>query len=84
MKNESLNNPFTWLVGLLAALAIGAAGIHLDGPDEIQAAQDVADYKAAVADSGVSLCKEFNRVPMWAKAGHLICRAPVVAQGEAP
>lgn len=82
MKNESLNNPFTWLVGILAALAV-AASCHLDGPTEIEAAQDMADYTAALADGGVSICVEFGRVPIWTKAGDLVCRAaaPVVAQG---
>ena len=87
MKNEPINNPFTWLVGFVAALTIAAAGIHLDGPDEIQAAHDVADYAAAVSDAGVSMCKEFGRVPVWTRAGDLVCRVavspPVVAQGGA-
>lgn len=85
MKNESPNNPFTWLVGFVAALAIAAAGMTLDGPTELEAAQDVADYSAAVSDGGVSLCKEFNRVPTWTKSGDLVCRlaGSVVAQGGA-
>lgn len=81
MKNESINNPFAWLTGLVAALAIAAAGVYLDGPTEIEAAQDVADYSAALADGGVAMCKEFGRVPVWTKAGDLVCRTPVVAQG---
>lgn len=81
MKTESLNNPFTWLVGVVAALAISAAGMTMDGPSEQEAAQDVADYSAAVADGGVSLCKEFDRVPVWTKAGDLVCRVPVVVAG---
>lgn len=87
MKNESLNNPFTWLLALVAALAIAASGVNLDGPTELEAAQDVADYSAALADGGVSLCAEFGRVPTWTKSGDLVCRAPVpvaVAQGSRP
>jgi len=73
----------TMSVGLLAILAL-IAGALMDGPTELEAAQDVADYSAALADGGVSLCKEFGRVPTWTKAGDLACRvAPVVAQGGA-
>ena len=81
MKNEPLNNPFTWLVGFVAALAIVAAGVSMEGPTEQEAAQDVADYKAALADGGVSLCKEFGRVPTWTKSGDLVCRAPAASLG---
>lgn len=86
MKNPPLNNPFTWLVCILAALAI-AASCNIDGPTEVEAAQDVADYNAALADGGVALCAEFGRVPTWTKSGDLICRTatnapPVVAQGD--
>jgi hypothetical protein len=68
----------------LTAIALLIVGALMDGPSETQAAQDVADYSAAVADGGVSLCKEFGRVPVWTKSGDLVCRvAPVVAQGGA-
>lgn len=85
MKNKPLNNPFTWLTAFVAALAIAAAGNAMDGPSEQEAAQAVADYSAAVADGGVSMCAEFGRVPVWTKAGDLVCRmaAPVLAQGGA-
>lgn len=67
----------------VVALAITLSAAHLLGPDELQAEQDVADYKAALADGGVSLCAEFGRVPTWTKSGDLVCRtaAQVVAQG---
>ena len=92
MKNESLNNPFTWIVGLLAALAIGAGGVNIDGPSELEAAQAVADtvseleYTAIVDGGGVAFCKQFGRVPHLRPDGDLICRlgAPMVAQGGAP
>ena len=48
MKNLSLNNPFTWLVGILAALAIAASG-NIDPPSEIDAARDVAADVAQVS-----------------------------------
>lgn len=80
MKNPSPNNPFTWLCIALALVVISAT---MDGPTEAEAAQDVADYSAALADGGVSLCAEFGRVPTWTKAGDLVCRAPMaVAQGD--
>ena len=79
-------NPVTkFAVAMSAAIALCITGALMDGPSETQAAQDVADYSAALADGGVSLCKEFDRVPVWTKAGDLVCRlpAPVVAQGGA-
>ncbi|CAN5300632.1 hypothetical protein BH10PSE16_BH10PSE16_01310 [soil metagenome] len=87
MKKHSLNNLFTWLVCILGAVAI-AASCNIDGPTEVEAAQDVADYSAALADGGVALCAEFGRVPTWTKSGDLICRTatntpPVVAQRDA-
>ena len=89
MKNESLNNPFTWLVALVAALAIGAAGVTLDGPTELEAAQAVADtvteleYTAIVDNGGVAFCAQFGRTAHPLPNGDLICRAgaSVVAQG---
>jgi hypothetical protein len=64
----------------LCAIALLMAGALMDGPSETQAAQDVADYSAALADGGVSMCAEFSRVPVWTKSGDLVCR---VAQGGA-
>lgn len=81
-------NAATWILSALAAIAIAGAGMALDGPDEMQAAQDVADYAAAVADGGVSMCAEFGRVPTWTKAGDLVCRSaksePVLVVGGRP
>ena len=74
-------NPVTrTMASALAVIALLIAAALMDGPDEVQAAQDVADYRAAVADGGVSLCAEFGRVPTWTKSGDLVCR---VAQGGA-
>ncbi|MDB5253874.1 MAG: hypothetical protein JWP27_3043 [Flaviaesturariibacter sp.] len=87
MKNEPLNNPFSWLLAALLA-AVFIASCSAEGPSDTEAAQDMADYSAAVADGGVSLCAEFNRVPVWTKSGDLVCRVPaarasLVAQGGA-
>lgn len=79
-------NPVTkFAVAMSAAIALCVAGVLMDGPSDAQAAQDVADYSAALADGGVSLCKEFGRVPVWTKSGDLVCRVPaaVVARGGA-
>ncbi|MFZ3141173.1 hypothetical protein [Polaromonas sp.] len=78
----------SWCLAVAIALMLSASYL-LDGPSETQAAQDVADYSAALADGGVALCAEFDRVPSWTKSGDLVCRAasaPVarVAQGGAP
>ena len=79
-------NPVTkFMVAALTAIALLILAALMDGPSETQAAQDVADYSAALADGGVSLCKEFDRVPVWTKSGDLVCRVPaaVVARGGA-
>ena len=76
-------NPVTKYAAIaLAAIVTLIAGALMDGPSETQAAQDVADYSAALADGGVSLCAEFGRVPVWTKTGDLVCRLAVVAQGS--
>ena len=67
------------VVALVAILSF--AVLVVAGPDELQAEQDVADYKAALSDGGVSLCAEFNRVPTWTKSGDLVCRVPVMVLG---
>ena len=41
MKNDSLNNPLTWLVGALLAAAI-AVSCNLNGPDDMQVQLDQA------------------------------------------
>lgn len=79
-------NPITkFMLAALACIVLLITGSLMDGPSETQAAQDVAEYSAALADGGVSMCKEFGRVPVWSKSGDLVCRlAPVVAQGGQP
>lgn len=75
-----------WFIALIAAfIVIQLASWLLDGPDDIQAAQDTADYTAALADSGAAHCAELGRVPVWTSAGDLVCRAtgPVVAKAGA-
>ena len=69
-------------VAMSAAIALCITGALMDGPSETQAAQDVADYSAALADGGVSLCKEFGRVPVWTKGGDLVCREAVQVAGQ--
>lgn len=56
-----------------------AAGYLLDGPDDTQTAQAVADeaeYAAAQADGGRAKCAQYGRTPTWAENGDLICRLP--------
>lgn len=80
-----------WLV--VSALSILAAMSQLDGPSELQAAQDVADeaeYAAAQADGGAAKCAGLGSTPKWLPDGSLRCRPlPVtrpalLAQGGAP
>ena len=48
-------NPVTkFAVAMSAAIALCITGALMDGPSETQAAQDVADYSAALSDGGVS------------------------------
>ena len=76
-------NPVTkFAVAMSAAIALCITGALMDGPSETQAAQDVADYSAALSDGGVSLCKEFHRVPVWTKSGDLVCREAVQVAGQ--
>jgi hypothetical protein len=77
----------TWtLAGAIAVIL--STSYLLDGPDDIQAAQDVAEYAAAVADGGVAKCAEWGRTPKWTADGSLICRADkppiMLAQGATP
>lgn len=73
----------------LAAIALLIAGALMDGPTELQAAQDVAEavdelqYQAVVDEGGKAFCAQFYRVPHFRPDGDLICResAPVLAQG---
>lgn len=85
-------NPVTKFAAVsLAASVMAIACALLGGPDEIQAAQDVADeaeYAAALADGGAAKCAALGRTPIWTPDGHLICRAAAkpetVAQGGQP
>lgn len=65
---------------LAAAIAvILAAGYLLDGPNETQTAQAVAEdaeHAAALADGGVAMCARFGRTPTWMDNGDLRCRLP--------
>ncbi|SFB74630.1 hypothetical protein SAMN05216344_102209 [Polaromonas sp. OV174] len=73
-------NPVTkYAVAGLAAIVLLIAMALMDGPDETQAAQDVADeaeYAAAVADGGAAKCGALGRVPLWTTDGLLVCRLP--------
>ena len=82
-------NPVTKFAAIsLAAIVLLIAGALMDGPSEMQAAQDIADeadYVAALADGGRAKCTALGRDPIWTKEGDLVCRVPVpvVAQGGA-
>lgn len=87
-------NPVTKVMtAALAAIALLILAALMDGPSELQAAQDVADeadYAATQADGGAAKCAALGRTPVWTGEGHLICRLPrtdkpaLLAQGGAP
>ncbi|MDO8777061.1 MAG: hypothetical protein Q7K57_51805 [Burkholderiaceae bacterium] len=65
------------LAGVIAFLLV--IGYLLDGPDDTQTAQAVADeaeYAAAQADGGRAKCAQYGRTPTWTANGDLICRLP--------
>jgi hypothetical protein len=65
-----------FLLVSLAAIVLFICCALLPGPDESEAAQDVADdYAQAVRDGGVAKCAALGRVPLWTKSGDLVCRA---------
>ena len=90
-------NPVTKFFAVaLAAIALLVFGALMDGPSELQAAQDVADekagaaaYAAAQADGGRAMCAALGRTPRWTADGSLVCRLPgadkpaLLAQGGA-
>ena len=84
-------NPVTKFAAVaLTAIALLILCALTDGPNELQAAQDVADeaaYAAALADGGTSKCAALGSTPKWTEDGNLICRLPkrptVLAQGGA-
>jgi hypothetical protein len=68
----------TLALALLFASALSTAYL-LDGPNDIQAAQDTADdaaYAAALADGGRATCAALGRAPSGTVDGDLICRLP--------
>lgn len=77
-------NPITkFACASLAAVALLVAGALMDGPSDIQAAQDAADdYAQAVADGGRAKCAELGRVPRWTPEGDLVCRLPGVREAK--
>lgn len=85
-------NPVTkFMCAALAAIVLAIAGALMDGPSELQAAQDVADeaaYAAALAGGGAAQCAALGRTPVWTGEGRLVCRLPkrptVMAQGSQP
>ena len=88
-------NPVTKFTAIaLGAIAFLIFCALLEGPNELQAAQDVADdaqtaaYTAAVADGGQAHCAAFGRTPLWTNSGDLVCRLlsnpTVLAQSSAP
>ena len=85
-------NPVTKYAAVaLAAIVLLILCALMDGPSEMQAAQDVADeaaYAAALADGGKAQCAALGRTPVWTQGGDLVCRLPkrptVLAQGGKP
>ncbi len=73
-------NPVTKFAAVtLAAIVLLIAGALMDGPSDLQAAQDVADeaaYAAAMEDGGKAKCAALGRIPVWTGEGDLICRLP--------
>ncbi|QJC56109.1 hypothetical protein HC248_01395 [Polaromonas vacuolata] len=66
----------TLALALLFAIALSTAYL-LDGPNDIQAAQDIADdaaYAVALADGGKATCAALGRDPSWTVDGDLVCR----------
>ena len=73
---SSLNK---YLTAALIVVALLICGAVLDGPSELQAAQDVADeaeYAAALADGGKAQCAAFGGTSKWTAEGDLVCRLP--------
>ena len=89
-------NPVTkFMLVVLAVIVMVIASAMMNGPTELQAAQDVADdaaYAQALADGGAGKCAALGRNPVWTPEGHLICRlrlrqpvqALAVAQSSQP
>lgn len=77
-------NPITkFAIASLAAVALLITMALMDGPDDIQAAQDAADdYAQAVADGGRAKCAALGRVPRWTADGDLVCRLPGVREAK--
>ena len=76
MKLPVLTNPWNVLLALVLTIILSSSYL-LDGPNETQAAQDVANevsYAAAQADGGTAHCAALGRVPQWTPEGDLICR----------
>ena len=71
-------NPVTKFAAVtLTTITLLIAGALMDGPTDIEAAQDVdEDYAQAVADGGNTKCAALGRVPLWTNAGDLVCRLP--------
>lgn len=82
--NAHTNAITRYAIAAVLCVLVGASYL-LDGPDDTQAAQDVAaeaEYAAALADGGRAKCGQLGRTPVWTPDGDLICRArgEVVAQ----
>lgn len=71
-----------WCLAGAIALIL-SAGYLLDGPDDTQTAQAIAEdaeYAAAQADGGRAHCARYGRTPVWTEQGNLICRLPAAAK----
>jgi hypothetical protein len=69
-------NPITkWCAICAASIGLLILGALMDGPDDIAAAQAVADdYAQATRDGGKAKCAALGRDPLWTKDGDLVCR----------
>lgn len=79
-------NPITkWCAICAASFGLLILGALLDGPDDTETAQAVADdYAQAVADGGKAKCAALGRDPFWTKDGDLVCRERAHVAGGHP
>lgn len=70
-----------WCLAVVIAILLVISYL-LDGPDDTQTAQAVAEeaeYAAAQADGGRANCAQFGRTPTLTASGDLICRLPAAS-----
>ena len=69
-------NPITkWCAICATAIGLLILGTLMNGPDDTETAQTVADdYAQAIKDGGKAKCSALGRDPLWTKDGDLVCR----------